>query len=459
MKKQFVKLKKELCKQAIEHARISPELYQRFNVKRGLRNEDGSGVLVGLTEIGAVIGYEFIDEELVPIPGRLLYRGYDVQDIAHGARDMSRRLGYEETAYLLLFGELPNQNQLEQFHALLAANRELPKNFSRDVIMTFTPLDVMNSLARSVITLYSHDPDPDGVSPETLVRQSVELIAMFPPLIAYSYQAVMHKLHNKSLIIHPPKTKYGAAENFLYMMRADGKFSALEARILDEVLVLHAEHGGGNNSTFTTHVVSSTGSDTYSAIAAAIGSLKGPLHGGANIMVVNMIEFIKKTVKKWDDDAEIIECLEKIMKRETFDKAGKLYGFGHAVYTVSDPRAICLKETAEELAKEKGRLDELKLYLAVERLAPECFRRLKGNTKQICANVDFYSGFVYECLGIPMEVYTPLFAMSRVSGWLAHRIEEIYANPRLIRPAYKNVTRPRGHVSMKERWESSGESP
>lgn len=451
MKNKFAKLKKELCKQALEHAKISPELYNKFNVKRGLRNDDGSGVLVGLTEIGSVLGYEIIDQELVPVAGRLLYRGYDVEALARGARTRKRRLGYEETAYLLLFGELPANKQLEQFNELLVESRELPKNFSRDIIMTFTPLNVMNSLASSVLSLYARDPDPDGLSPETLVRQSIELIAKFPPLIAYSYQALMHKLYKKSLVIHTPQVMYSTAENFLYMMRADGKFSELEARILDEVLILHAEHGGGNNSTFTTRVVSSTGSDTYSAIAAAIGSLKGPLHGGANIQVFNMMRHIKDAVSKIDDDSAVIECLEDILNKKAFDNQGKLYGFGHAVYTISDPRAICLKETAEELAKEKGRLDEFRLYCAVERLAPESFERVTGKKKKICANVDFYSGFVYDCLGIPVEVYTPLFAMARVSGWLAHRIEEIYASPRIIRPAYKNLTSPREYVGITKR--------
>ena len=367
MKKKFVRLKKELCKQAIDHARIAPELYQRFNVKRGLRNDDGSGVLVGLTEVGAVLGYEYIDAELVPIPGRLLYRGYDVEDLAHGAKQRPNRVGYEETAYLLLFGELPSPAQLKQFNELLVSNRELPTNFSRDVIMTFTPSDVMNSLARSVLALYTRDPDPDGLSADTLVRQSVELIAKFPPLIAYSYQAVMYKQENTSLVIHPPKAEYSTAEDFLYMIRADGEFSDLEARVLDEILILHAEHGGGNNSTFTTHVVSSSGSDTYSA---AIGSLKGPLHGGANIKVVNMLNHIKESVSDWTDEGQVSECLDSILRKKTFDKAGKLYGFGHAVYTISDPRAICLKETAKELADEKGLTDEYALYHLVERLAP-----------------------------------------------------------------------------------------
>jgi citrate synthase len=451
MKKKFVRLKKDLCKQAIDHARIPPELYQRYNVKRGLRNDDGSGVLVGLTEVGAVLGYEYIDAELVPIPGRLLYRGYDVEDLAHGARNRNIRVGYEETAYLLLFGELPTPAQLDQFNELLVANRELPTNFSRDVIMTFTPSDVMNSLARSVLALYTRDPDPDGLGTDTLVRQSVELIAKFPPLIAYSYQAVMHKKENTSLVIHPPKAEYSTAKDFLYMMRADGEFSDLEARVLDEVLILHAEHGGGNNSTFTTHVVSSTGSDTYSAIAAAIGSLKGPLHGGANIRVVNMMEHIKETVSDWKDEGQVADCLDNMLRKKTFDNSGKLYGFGHAVYTISDPRAICLKDTARELAEEKSLIDEYELYVLVERLAPGCFARVTGKPKMICANVDYYSGFVYECLGIPKEVYTPLFAMARVAGWLAHRIEEIYANARIIRPGYKNVTRPRSYVDLEER--------
>jgi citrate synthase len=328
---------------------------------------------------------------------------------------------------------LPNEKELEQFNLMLVENRELPKNFSRDIIMAYTSSDIMNILARSILSLYARDRDPDGLSIETLVRQSIELIAKFPPLIAYSYQAVMHKNHKTSLVIHPPNAEYSTAEDFLYMMRADGKFSKLEARILDEVLILHAEHGGGNNSTFTTHVVSSSGSDTYSAIAAAIGSLKGPLHGGANKKVVGMMKHIMENVSDWKDDAKIADCLSDILRGKAFDNSGKLYGFGHAVYTISDPRALCLKKSAKELAEEKGSLDEFELYLRVERLAPECFSKVSGKSKMICANVDFYSGFVYQCLDIPMEVYTPLFSMARVSGWLAHRIEEIYSNIKVSR--------------------------
>jgi citrate synthase len=441
---------KKLADKCLEHNKISPDLYRSYNVKRGLRNEDGSGVLVGLTEISAVIGFEKRDEDLYPVEGQLKYRGVNIRDIINGLQK-ENRFGFEEVAYLLLFGELPTRSELKEFFKYFANERHLPGNFVRDIILTFRTPDVMNSLARSVLALYGVDPDPDSTVVTNLVKQAISLIAKFPVMTAYAYQARQHKFSGESLFIHQPQNELSSAENFLHMLRPDGKFTQLEAQVLDTMLILHADHGGGNNSTFTTRVVSSSGTDTYSAIAAAIGSLKGPLHGGANKSVMTMMEHIKKGVQPWSNKAKLKDYLFKILKGETADKSGKIFGFGHAVYTKSDPRAVILKEFAQKLAKQKKREKELSLYLDMETLVPEVFAEHKGDKKVISPNVDFFSGFVYDCLGIPAEVYTPLFAVARIAGWMSHRIEELTVSPRIIRPAYKNVTTRKEYVPLATR--------
>ncbi|MBN1492687.1 MAG: citrate/2-methylcitrate synthase [Candidatus Omnitrophica bacterium] len=440
----------KLADKCVANNRISPSLYQTYNVKRGLRNEDGSGVLVGLTEISTVIGFEKRDEDIHPVEGQLEYRGVNIKDIVNGLTTEDR-FGFEEVAYLLLFGELPTKSELKEFGKYFAHERHLPGNFVRDIILTFRTPDVMNSLARSVLALYSVDENPDDTSLPNLVRQAISLIAKFPVITAYAYHARQHKFIGESLFIHQPLDELSTAENFLHMLRPDGKFTKLEAQVLDIMLILHADHGGGNNSTFTTRVVSSSGTDTYSAISAAIGSLKGPLHGGANKSVMSMMEDMKNNVHPWNNKAKLKDHLVKIIKGEAADKSGKVYGFGHAVYTRSDPRAILLKEFAIKLAKQKKREKELVLYLAMEELVPEVFGEIKGSKKVISPNVDFFSGFVYDCLGIPTEVYTPLFAVARIAGWMAHRIEELMVSPRIIRPAYKNVTVHREYVSLSSR--------
>ncbi len=430
--------------------RIDPELYKRYNVKRGLRDLDGTGVLVGLTEIGDVRAYIFDEEEKIPTEGRLFYRGMEINDIVRGFQT-EKRFGFEECCYLLLFGELPNKARLEEFQALLGELRGLPPGFTEDMILKAPSKDIMNKLARSVLAAYSYDPNPDDLSLKNTLRQCIELIARFPTMAAYGYQAKAHYHDGKSLFIHNPLKNLSTAENILHMIRPDSLYSASEAELLDLALVLHAEHGGGNNSTFVAHVVTSTGTDTYSAIAAAIGSLKGPQHGGANIKVMGMMEEIKANVSNWEDEDEVAAYLGKIIKKEAFDRTGLIYGVGHAVYTVSDPRTILLKQKAERLAEEKGLEKEYRLYTTVEKLAPDVFFKVKNNDKVICANVDFYSGFVYKTLNIPMELYTPIFAVGRVTGWCAHRIEELVNGGRIIRPAYKSVIGKKSYVPMNER--------
>ena len=441
---------KKLADKCIANNQISPDLYRSYNVKRGLRNEDGSGVLVGLTEISTVVGFAKRDEDIIPVDGLLEYRGVNVRELVAGFTG-EKRLGYEEVAYLLLFGELPMRTELSEFKKYFTVQTALPSNFVRDIILTFRTADIMNSLARSVLALYSVDSNADDTSLQNLIKQAISLIAKFPSIIAYAYHSMRHKFYGESLYIHPTQKKLSVAENFLYMMRKDGKFTALEAQVLDVMLILHADHGGGNNSTFTTRVVSSSGTDTYSAIAAAIGSLKGPLHGGANKSVMDMMEDIKHNVSDWGSRTQLRDYLAKMLRKEAGDKSGKIYGFGHAVYTKSDPRAVALKEYALKLAKQKKRQKEMDLYVLVEELVPDIFSEVKGSTKVISANVDFFSGFVYDCLDIPQEVYTPLFAMARVAGWMSHRIEELMVSPRIIRPAYKNVTLHRNYVKLSSR--------
>lgn len=425
-----------------ESCNIDNKLFEEFEVKRGLRNQDGTGVLVGLTNIGNVVGYKKEDGKVVAIPGRLLYRGMDIEDITQGFQKEDRN-GFEETVYLLLTGHLPNKEELTEFSENLAALRGLPDDFTKDMILSMKGKDVLNILARSVLGLYTLDEKPDNIELNNMVRQSLSMIAKFPTIVAYSYQALRHLYKGKTLSIRHPQPNLSTAENFLYLIKGDCKgYSKLEADLLDLLLVLHAEHGGGNNSTFTVRVTSSSETDIYSAITSAIGSLKGPLHGGANVRVLEMMEDMKVHVKDWTSEKEVTEHLLKILNKKANDFSGKIYGIGHAVYTISDPRAAILKAKARELAIEKGRLDEFELYSLVERLTPEVFRVFKGekSTKVVCINVDFYSGFVYACLDISKELYTPLFAIGRVSGWCAHRIEELtFSAKRIIRPAFKNV--------------------
>ncbi|MBN2051237.1 MAG: citrate/2-methylcitrate synthase, partial [Spirochaetales bacterium] len=429
---------KQLKPLAEQHNKIPAELYDRLNVLRGLRNPDGSGVLVGLTEIGDVHGYVFDEGERLPDEGRLKYRGYRVNDLVKGFQS-EKRFGFEETAFLLLFGELPKQDMLKTFTNALEDNRELPKNFTEDMILKIPSPDIMNKLARSVLVSYSYDDNPDDISIENVLRQCIQLIAKLPTMAAYGYQAKSYAFYGNSLFIHQPKRGLSTSENFLHMMRPDSSYTPLEAELLDLCMVLHAEHGGGNNSSFTIHVVTSSDTDTYSAIASGICSLKGPKHGGANIKVVRMMEDIKANVKDWSNEKEVSDYLVKILQGRTFDKAGLVYGIGHAVYTKSDPRAVLLKEKAQELSREKGREEEFNLMSLIESMAPGLFQEVKQSDKVVSANVDFYSGFVYQMLDIPADLYTPIFAMARVAGWSAHRIEEIVSGGRIIRPAYRCI--------------------
>ncbi len=429
---------------------IDPELYTKYSVKRGLRDLSGQGVLTGLTEIGEIKAYTIDECEYVPCEGQLFYRGYDIEEIVAGfIKD--DRFGFEEVTYLLLFGELPSKEELASFCELLAKYRTLPTSFVRDIIMKAPSKDMMNTLARSVLTLYSYDEKADDISIPNVLRQSLQLISLFPLLSVYGYQAYRHYHDGESLFIHTPKPELSTAENILTILRPDQKYTKLEARILDIALVIHAEHGGGNNSTFTNHVVTSSGTDTYSAVAASLGSLKGPKHGGANIKVVQMFEDMKKNIKNWEDEKEVREYLHKLLNKQAFDNAGLIYGMGHAVYSLSDPRAKILKSFVEKLSVEKGMTKEFVLYSNVERLAPEVIASERKMFKGVSANVDFYSGFVYSMLGLPVELYTPIFAIARISGWSAHRLEELINAGKIIRPAYKNVAKHKPYVSMDER--------
>lgn len=418
---------------------IQKELFTTYNVKRGLRNQDGSGVLVGLTNIGDVVGYKKEGDKVIPSEGALFYRGISVNELVKGFQADGRH-GFDETVFLLLSGRLPNRDELSKFTSYLSALRDLPQYFTKNMILSLRGKDIMNMLARSVLVLYTIDNNAEDYNHRNLLDQSLNLIAKFPVIIAYSYFGFRHSYQRKSLVIRHPEHGFSTAENFLYMLKGDN-YTKLEADILDLALVVHAEHGGGNNSTFTTRVVSSSNTDTYSAIAAALGSLKGTLHGGASIRVINMMKDIRKNVKDWSDKKEVAEYLLKILHGNAGDGSGKIYGLGHAIYTLSDPRAVLLKEKARELAAEKGKEDEFELYENIENLAPEVFAKFKGgNPKTISPNVDFYSGFVYRCLNIPTEIYTPIFAAARIAGWCAHRFEEVtFSSRRIIRPAYKNI--------------------
>ena len=429
---------------------IDQNLYQKFDVRRGLRYADGRGVLVGLTRVGDVVGYDVVDGQKIAIPGKLIYRGYDIEDLIKDA-ESTDQFGYEQTVYLLLFGELPTQSQLNEFRDFLGSKRVLPENFTEDMIMKAPSSDIMNKLARGVLASYSYDKNPEDVSIENNLRQCIELIARFSTLTAYAYQAKRRYYDGKSMYIHNPKPELSTAENLLRLIRPNKEYSKLEAEILDLSLILHAEHGGGNNSSLSVHVISSADTDTYSAIAAAVGSLKGRRHGGANKQVMDMMDNIKENVKDWSNESEIKDYLRKIIRKEAFDKKGLIYGQGHAVYTISDPRAILLRDKAEALAKETGCMEEFNLYRTIEKLAPTVFAEEKNSDKQICTNVDFYSGFVYTMLNIPRELFTPIFAISRIAGWSAHRIEEIVSGGRIYRPAYKNVLDRRDYIPIEKR--------
>jgi citrate synthase len=439
-----------LCEIYNGYNQIDPQIYEKYKVKRGLRNVDGTGVVAGLTSIGNVHGYLLNEGEKMPVEGRLTYRGIDVAEIVESCV-AENRFGFEEVAFLLLFGYLPTQSQVDEFIELLGNLRKLPENFTEDVLMEAPSKDIMNKLAQATLALYSYDANPDDISLENVLRQSIELIARFPVIVAHAYQVKKHYYDQKSMHIHFPKENLSTAENFLRMLRSDKKYSQAEAKLLDLSLILHAEHGGGNNSAFAVRVLSSAGTDTYSAIAAAVGSLKGPKHGGANSKVVAMFDDIKAHVQDWKNDDEIGAYLEKIIKKEAGDGSGLIYGMGHAIYTLSDPRAVLLKKNAQRLAEEKDLLDEFLLIDAVERLTPGIFATLKGDVKEMCANVDLYSGFVYQMLNIPKELYTTLFAISRIVGWSAHRIEEIATGGRIIRPAYKSIAPVSKYISISER--------
>lgn len=440
---------KELVEKCSSSGTIDQSLYIEYDVKRGLRDSNGKGVLTGLTEISDVVGFDTVDGERVPCDGRLYYQGYNVCDIIRQSGD--RRFLFEETTYLLLFGKLPTANELDQFVNILGGLRELSGQFVRDVIMKAPSANIMNALEKSIVTLYSYDENPEDISVSNVLRQALQLIAKMPVISVFALQSYMHFKKNDVLIIRNPDSACSTAENILRMLRPDGKYTELEAKVLDVALVLHADHGGGNNSTFTTHVVTSSGTDTYSTVAASVASLKGPKHGGANIKVKSMFDDIKKNVKNWEDEVELETYLQKILNKEVFDKAGLIYGIGHAVYTLSDPREVLLKEYAQKLSVEKNLIKEYELLERIETISKKLVAASRNTLKPICANVDFYSGFVYSMLGIPDELFTPIFAISRISGWSAHRLEELVNKGKIIRPAYKYVGYHVDYVGIEER--------
>jgi citrate synthase len=440
-----------LTEECRRHSTIDPELFTRYDVKRGLRDINGKGVLTGLTEISEIVSSQAVDGKSVPCEGKLYYRGIDVEDIVRGFI-AENRFGFEETVYLLLFGELPSPQALTGFTELLVKYRSLPTNFVRDIIMKAPSFDMMNTLARSVLTLYAYDEKANDPSLPNVLRQCLEMIALFPQLAVYGYQAYMHDSNNSySFFIHAPKPELSTAENILHMLRINNQYTPLEARILDLALVLHAEHGGGNNSSFTTHVVASSGTDAYSVIAAALGSLKGPKHGGANIKVMQMFDAMKKELKDWEDEEEVADYLRRLLNKQAFDRSGLIYGMGHAVYSLSDPRAEVFKRFVKRLSEEKGLGKEYALYALVERLAPEVIGQERKTYKGVSANIDFYSGFVYHMLGLPPELFTPVFAMARIAGWSAHLLEEKINAGKIIRPAYRSISAHRGYVRLENR--------
>jgi len=441
---------KELTQLCLDNSQIDASLYTKYQVNRGLRDLKGKGVLTGLTEISEIQSSVEINGESVPCEGKLFYRGIDIEQIV-GGFIQEKRYGFEETVYLLLFGNLPSREQLADFQRVLADYRTLPTSFVRDIIMKAPSPDMMNTLARSVLTLYSYDDNANDISIENVLRQCLQLIALFPLLSVYGYQAYSHYHDGNSLYIHNPLPELSTAENILRVLRPDSQYTDLEARVLDLALVLHAEHGGGNNSTFTTHVVSSSGTDTYSVIAASLGSLKGPKHGGANIKVVRMFEDMKNTLTDWKDEEAVTAYLKALLNKQAFDRSGLIYGMGHAVYSLSDPRANIFKKFVKSLSEEKGREDEYMLYSLVEQLAPQVIAEERKIYKGVSANVDFYSGFVYSMLNLPLELYTPIFAISRIAGWSAHRIEELINAGKIIRPAYKSVAPHREYTPIENR--------
>lgn len=437
----------EIC---VKNGTIDPELYEKYEVKRGLRDINGKGVLTGLTDISKIQSYVMEDCEMVPCEGKLYYRGIDIEEIVAGFVK-EKRFGFEEVIYLLIFGQLPDEQQLNQLCKLLVEYRTLPTSFVRDIIMKAPSHDMMNTLARSVLTLYAYDDRADDISLPNVLRQCLQLTALVPVISVYGYQAYRHYHDGQSLFIHVPQENLSTAENILYLLRPNSQYTELEARILDLALVLHAEHGGGNNSTFTTHVVSSSGTDTYSCIAASLGSLKGPKHGGANIKVVKMFEDMKHQISDWTNEQEIRQYLRDLLNKKAFDHQGLIYGMGHAVYSISDPRARLFKQFVEKLSIEKNRKEEYELYSMVEHLAPEVIAEERKIYKGVSANVDFYSGFVYSMLDLPTELYTPIFAIARMAGWSAHRMEELINPGKIIRPAYKSVASPKPYVPITER--------
>lgn len=439
-----------LSQKITENSVIDTELYKKYDVKRGLRDLDGKGVLTGLTDISTIKQNELIDGKLVPCDGELYYRGYNVNDIVAGIR-RDDRFGFEEVVYLLLFGEMPTAEQLKEFKDLLVLYRTLPQNFVRDVILKAPSEDMMNSIARSVLTLFCYDKNPNDTSIDNVLRQSIQLISVFPMLSVYGYHAYNHYLRDKSLYIHRAEPTMSTAEVILSLLRPDRKYTDLEAKVLDMALILHMEHGGGNNSTFTTHVVTSSGTDTYSAIAAALASLKGPKHGGANVKVFEMFEDLKENVRDWNDDEAIEDYLEKLLDRKAFDRMGLIYGMGHAVYSISDPRQKILKGAVQQLAEVEGYTREFDLYAKVEKLAPEVIGKKRKIYKGVASNVDFYSGLLYSMLDIPCEMYTPLFATARIAGWSAHRLEELINAGKIIRPAYMSISQQREYVDLNDR--------
>ncbi len=448
MKKEYLIYK--LSDEVKNSCKIDNELFAKYGVKRGLRNEDGTGVLVGLTNIGNVVGYDRDENgNMRPTEGRLYYRGYELDDLVSPLLK-EKRFGFEEIAYLLLSGKLPDKEELSAFRELINDNMSLDHRTIVHIV-DLEGSNIMNILARCVLEMYTFDPNPDDISRDNLMRQSIELIARFPTIIAYAYNIYRHSVQGKSLHIRHPHENFSIAENFLYMLKHN-EYTELDARMLDLLLIIQAEHGGGNNSTFTVRVTSSTRTDTYSSIAAGIGSLKGPLHGGANIKCINMFHHLKEQIKDWTSIDEIDTYFNRMLNKEAYDKTGLIYGIGHAVYTMSDPRAVELKKLAGELAKEKGREEEYEFLRLLEQEGIKCVSAFRKTKKPICANVDFYSGFIYEMIGLPQEIYTPIFAMARIVGWTAHRIEELnFEGRRIIRPAYKNVLERKDYQTLDER--------
>ena len=448
----FVKeeLLQELSESFRMHNQLPPDLFTRYRIKRGLRNADGTGVLVGASHLGNVHGYILNEGEREPIEGRLTYRGYNVYDLIHGL-EQEDRFGFEEIGYLLMCGKLPSRRQLAEFQHTIGLERALPDNFTEDMIMRAPSRDIMNKLASATLALYSYDANPDETTVENIMRQGISLMAKFPVIISHAYQAKRRYFDNASMFLHVPDPNRCTAENILHLIRPTGEFEDDEAKLLDRCLILHAEHGGGNNSSFTVRVTSSSGTDTYSSIAAAVSSLKGPRHGGANLRVVKQFEEMKENIHNWKDEVEVGNYLRRIMDGEAGDGSGLIYGMGHAIYTLSDPRAVALKKAARPLAEKTGFSDEMDLLELVEKLTPSIFAEKKGIDKPMCANVDMYSGFVYKMLGLPKSLYTPLFATARIVGWMAHRLEEVTTGGKIIRPAYKPVAKGVEYVAIDER--------